>query len=133
MTTIQTRVRALTDYGTDIISSTDLDTLEEVAKEEIEIDTGRDDIVFTENPAKSATTWLTCLFCKVHTGEIGAEGFSVGELSTQQLEGQNKIWFNQYRSRVSSLQEDGGLFGSIRTTRSGREYGGEGDTAFGDN
>lgn len=130
--TIQSRARTLTGYDSGIISNSDLTTLEELAKDEIAVDTGRDNIDYSGGAGKSAAMWLLCLFCKIHTGEIGAEGFSVGELESKELEGQNRVWFNQFRKRVSSLQVNGGLFGSTRTVRSGREYGGEGDTSFGD-
>lgn len=131
--TIQSRARTLTGYDSGIISNSDMTTLEELTKDEIAIDTGRDDIDFTAGQGKSAAMWLLCLFCKIHTGEIGAEGYAVGELESRHLEGQHKVWFNNYRKREASLQADGGRYGSVRSIRRGREYGNEGDTAYGDN
>ncbi len=122
--TVETRVRTLTDYDTEIISSSDMDTLIELSKDEIKEDTGMDEIDFSSGAGKSALMWLTCIFSKIHVGEIGAEGYQIGEIETKDLNDQAKVWFGQYRSRRSDVIGTKTI-GHAKPSRSGRSYGDE--------
>jgi hypothetical protein len=132
MTTVKDQVRTLTDYDTEIISSGDYSTLEDMAKDEIADDVGldRSEIDFTSGTAKIALRWLVCIFCKINVGEIGSEGYSIGEVETKDLNDQSSIWLNNYRKKRDSMRGSS-LMGHVKNSRQNRAYGDDGDTTYG--
>ena len=125
------RARSLTNFDTDIITESTASTLEETAKDEIRVDLEEDNIDFSTPNGRSALMWIICLFFKIHIGEIGADGYHIGEVESKDLEGQADIWLQNYNNAKHKLAGSN-IFGSTTTRRSGREYGDDGDTSFGD-
>lgn len=113
--------RVHTKYDTLVISDPDAATLLESAMEELQDDVGRD-LEFSLRGEKRALLWLTCLFFKVHTGEIGAAAFTLGEIEAESLDTDSSFWLSQYRTKVNSIE--GSLrFGHASGGRDTRRYG----------
>lgn len=123
MTVIE-EVRALTGYDSTVISTADMTMLDTRAQKELEADVGQT-VDFSGVTADSALFWLLSLFTKVHTGEIAAGAFSIGEVEEQSLDPEQNMWLKRYYSRRDQLVGSvTARYGSVAHTRDGREYEG---------
>lgn len=118
------RARNLTNLYSDIISTSTANTLEETAKDEIRADLSDPDIDFTSPEGRSALFWLLCLFFKVHIGDIGADGYSIGDIETKDLNSEDKFWLSQLEKSTDRLTGTA-IFRHSTSSREGREYGGD--------
>lgn len=117
-----TRARALTNVDSGIISTSDMSTLEATAKDEIGAELSESDIDFTDADKKSALFWLLCLFIKINIGDLGADGYSIGEIETKNLTSEDKIWLDNHR-RAMERATGGNIIRHSKASRDGRQYG----------
>lgn len=123
---IVSRVRALTSYGTDVISDNDVNELIDIAQDELQGEVGYSNTLSFLGGSSTmvqdhATFWLTCLFVKVHTGEIGAPEFDVGELRMRDLNNTHEFWLTQYDQNRRQISGNKG-YGVAQYGRTDREY-----------
>lgn len=115
-------VRALTSYGADVISDPDMTSLVASAKEEI-LDAVDEDALdwYNVRSAERALFWLLALFTKVHTGQVGGAGFTIGELEQAPLLGTAEFWltrFYQHLWKIGNAES----FGITSVSRDDRTY-----------
>ncbi|UBF22598.1 hypothetical protein HRTV-25_gp17 [Halorubrum tailed virus 25] len=122
--TLKAEVRALTDYGTAIISESDLQEVVDLTKRELHADIGDDSFdLYEDLNAERALFWLTCIFLKVKSGEIDAPSFSISELSVRQsnFTERHGIWMDNFRKHYRAM--DGGApVGHTKANRPDRNY-----------
>ena len=123
--TLKAEVRVLTEYDDSIITPDDLQEIVDIAKRELYADVGDDTINLFDNlNSERALFWLTCLFCKVKTGEIDAPSFSIGELDIESIDPNRNVgvWVNNFWKHYRAM--DGGApVAHTKSNRPDRNYG----------
>lgn len=126
------QVRALTDYHSDVLSDSDIQTLIDIGKEEMKADFRAQDFEFYSTyqgvetyAADRALFWFTCIACKVKAGEIGGISISVSEISASAGRGSGyEYWFAQFNKKYEqATQMFVGGIGQTTLERDGRSYG----------
>lgn len=123
------QVRELTDYGELIIGGAEMETLLQIAKEEVRSSLGDpDQLTFYDagsEDADRALFWFLCIASKVKVGEIGGLEIDADDFAAQQPdEYQNSMWFRQYQKKRSLAEGQLGGSGAASSSiqRTGREY-----------
>lgn len=122
--TLKAEVRALTDYGPDIISDDDLQEVVDLTKRELLADIGDETYeLYDDLNAERALFWLLCIFLKVKSGEIDSPSFRISELSVRQsnFTERHGVWMDNFRKHYSAMN-GGPAVGHTRANRPDRNY-----------
>lgn len=123
-TTLKAEVRALTDYGQAIISGDDLQEVVDITKRELHADIGDDTVdLYANLNSERALFWLTCIFCKVKSGELDGVSFSIGELDVDSYNPHTGVglWIDNFWKHYRAM-EGGAPVGHIKANRPDRDY-----------
>lgn len=132
---LKSEVRDFTDYGTSRISDPELVTILKRAKRNIRAEKGISDASFdwySTVQREDALFWSTCVFAKVHVGELDAADVEFGELVGQPLTGEDAeatIWMREAASAVRNFETGSDYdfgFGISSPAREDRVYGDDG-------
>lgn len=120
---LKTEVRAITDYDSGILTTSDLQEVLNIAKEELRANKNDGSLDFYGDiRAERTLFWLTCIFAKVKTGEIDGATFEISELQVESEEGGNSLYFDNFWRNYHSIG-DGRPRGHLKGQRSDRQYG----------
>jgi hypothetical protein len=123
-TTLIAEVRVITDYPDTLLGHQDLQGVVNLAKRELQADLGSSSIDwYGDLSAERALFWLTCIFCKIRTGELDAPDFSLGELKVNPpgTDFQAGIWFDNFWKHYRNI-EGGSPVAHTTSLRSDRTY-----------
>lgn len=124
-TTLKTEVRAITNYDTTILPDPDLQEVVEIAKRELYADLGDDSLdLYGSLNSERALFWLTCIFCKVKSGELDGISFNIGELDVDTYNPNRNvgIWMNNFWKHYRGI-EGGAPVAHTKSNRPDRDYG----------
>jgi hypothetical protein len=124
-TSLKTEVRSLTDYDSLILSEDDLQAVVDIAKRELYADLGDESLnLYDTLNSERALFWLTCIFCKVKSGEIDGVSFNIGELDVDSFNPHTSvgIWMNNFWKHYRGI-EGGAPVAHTRSNRPDRNYG----------
>lgn len=122
------QVRSLTDYDELIISASEMNTLLEIAKEELRSTLGAPDLSFYGDDtadADRALFWFLCIASKVKVGEIGGLNIDADDFAAQNPDRyDDTLWFRQYQKKRDLAEADIVSTGASSTTieRTDRSY-----------
>lgn len=119
---LKAEVRAITDYDTGILTNTELQSVLDVAKRELQSNKNNTTLDFYGDiRAERTLFWLTCIFSKVKSGEIDGGSFSISELEVESQEDSNSLFFDNFWRNYHSIG-DGRPRGHLKGQRPDREY-----------
>jgi hypothetical protein len=126
---LQHDVREFTTYPEAVLSDNGLETAYKNAKRHIRIKKSLavDYEWFDPENAKAqdALYWWTCLFAKVETGELDAQGLQTGAVDANELLAKDDdsvtVWYRQAESALDSIKAED-MFRASSPARGGRTY-----------
>lgn len=126
---LKEEVRAITNYGARAVSSSDLQSLINIGKDEIVmmLPGGNDGFVgfYSGNlAADRALFWFTTIAAKVHTGEI--EGVDISVDSFLDFDGgsaSDSMLFDRFERAIATARGESSGIGHIQVQRDNRSYG----------
>lgn len=120
-------VRTLTGYDALLIPDPEMQTLLQVAKNDIEgLASTPFDTIYDDKVVERATFWTTVMFTKVHMGELDAPNFTIGALKVDALPRRDiaRVWYRQLDQYIARLSA-GRATGITSVRRANREYNDE--------
>jgi len=116
--------RSLTQFDDVLISDVEMETLYQIAVEDIEGIIGRDLEEVENRAAGRAVFWSLCLFTKIHVGELDGIDFSLGSMRINQMPRRDitRVWYKKSDRYIGMLQSASSI-GIRNINRTDREYG----------
>ena len=118
-------VRALTGYTEAVLPPEDMETLYQIAVDDIRGIIGIDPQEVENPAAERAVFWSLALFGKIHMGEMEGLDFKIGSISVHQLPRRDitRVWYRQLDAYLNALRSDASVGGMTSVNRDDREYG----------